>query len=65
MARRRDTDNIIIAKEMVHMMAQKCRKRKMRAIKLNVHKAYDSISWISSLLLKPSGISLWSSLTEL
>lgn len=39
----RATDNIIIAKELFHIMANKTRKTKMMAIKLDVEKARDLI----------------------
>lgn len=42
---RKANDNVVIAKEMVHMMSQKHRKRHICALKLDVHKAYNTISW--------------------
>ena len=45
MPRRRANDNVVIAKEMVHMMSQKSRKRHKCAIKLDVQEAYDTVSW--------------------
>lgn len=38
-------ENIIIAKEVLHVMSQPHRKKKFCAVKVDVHKAYDSLLW--------------------
>lgn len=42
---KRSLDNIIIAKEFFHQMNQPHEKRKISALKVDIHKAYHSISW--------------------
>lgn len=45
MPKRRANDNVVIVKEMVHMLSQRHRKKNFCAIELDGHKAYDIISW--------------------
>lgn len=42
---RRPIDNILIANETPHMMNQRHTKRKWCALKLDISKAYDKLSW--------------------
>lgn len=42
---KRLSDNIIIAKELLHMMSANGRKKKYCAVKLDIRKAYDNLSW--------------------
>lgn len=42
---KRSLDNIIIAKEFFHQMNQPHEKRKISALKVDINKAYHSISW--------------------
>ena len=39
------TENIIIAQEIIHSMRQKTGKRGFMAIKVDLEKAYDRLSW--------------------
>ena len=47
---RRANDDVVITKEIVNMTSQRHRKWHICALKLDVHKAYDTISW--NFLLK-------------
>lgn len=42
---KRTAENVIIAKEVTAMMGQNRRKKKFCAPKLDIHKAYDTVSW--------------------
>lgn len=42
---RRPSDNLIIAKEVLHVMSQTSWKKTYCALKLDVRKAYDRLSW--------------------
>lgn len=43
--RKRPSENIIVAKEVQHLMRKSSRKKKFCALKLDIQKAYDKISW--------------------
>lgn len=42
---KRASDHIVVAREMLHLMRQKKRKNKMCAVKLDIHKAYERMSF--------------------
>jgi hypothetical protein len=58
------TDNILLAYECIHTMKKKKGKRKLCAVKLDMHKAYDRVEWIflEKIMIKLGFDQIWTKL---